>query len=158
MAPDRRGAGRVDFCRGPGVLVQAILQMVGGDRAAPIALLGVTFGSVVAQPYLRQLEELVACELPGISGLECKHFFSGAALYANSKICASLTAAGFAVKLPQQRCTALIETGKAFPLRYFEKSPIKRGYVLFPNASSLGKAVLASYLKECIAHARSRAA
>ena len=107
----------------------------------------------MAQPYLNQLEELVASELPGMSGLACKHFFSGAALYANTKICASLTTAGFAFKLPQHRCTDLIESGKASPLRYFENSPVKKGYVLFTDASSLGRAAIVSYLKECLAHA-----
>ena len=37
---------------------------------------------------------------PDISGdisLECKHFFSGAALYAEERICLSLTPAGVAV-------------------------------------------------------------
>jgi len=33
------GAGRVDFYRGPDVLLNAVLQMVGGDRNAPIALI-----------------------------------------------------------------------------------------------------------------------
>lgn len=33
------GAGRVDFYRGPEVLVQSILEMTGGDRNAPIALI-----------------------------------------------------------------------------------------------------------------------
>jgi rhodanese-related sulfurtransferase len=32
------GAGRVDFYRGPEVLLSSVLQMVGGDRSAPIAL------------------------------------------------------------------------------------------------------------------------
>ena len=112
----------------------------------------------MAQPYLHQLEELVARELPDVPGLECKHFFSGAALYSNTKICASLTTAGFAFKLPQHRCAALIEAGKACPLRYFEKSPVKRDYVLFPNATNLDKAVILSYLKECLSHTRSHAA
>jgi rhodanese-related sulfurtransferase len=33
------GAGRVDFYRGPEVLLSAVLQMVGGDKDAPIALI-----------------------------------------------------------------------------------------------------------------------
>lgn len=109
----------------------------------------------MAQPYLNQLEKLVASGLPGMSGLACKHFFGGAALYANSKICASLTSAGLAFKLPQHRCTDLIESGRASPLRYFESSPVKKGYVLFPDTSSLGRAAIVSYLKECLAHAHS---
>ena len=110
----------------------------------------------MSQPYLNTLEELVARELPGISGLMCKHFFSGAALYSNKTICASLTPAGFAFKLPEQRCSELIASEKASPLRYFEKSPVKKGYVLFPHASSLSNAVAVSYLKECLAHANSQ--
>jgi rhodanese-related sulfurtransferase len=33
------GAGRVDFYLGPEVLLSAVLQMVGGDKDAPIALI-----------------------------------------------------------------------------------------------------------------------
>ena len=33
------GAGRVDFYRGPEILLNSILQMVGGDKNAPIALI-----------------------------------------------------------------------------------------------------------------------
>lgn len=109
----------------------------------------------MAQPYFNTLEELVARELSGIPGLFCKHFFGGAALYLNAKICASLTPAGFAFKLGEERCSVLIASGKALPLRYFEKSPQKKGYVLFPAASKLGRAAAARYLNESLAHARS---
>lgn len=48
------GAGRVDFYRGPEVLVQSILQMVGGDKNAPIALICRTGSRTsVAQKYLQ---------------------------------------------------------------------------------------------------------
>lgn len=33
------GAGRIDFHRGPEVLLSSVLQIVGGDRNAPIALI-----------------------------------------------------------------------------------------------------------------------
>ena len=109
----------------------------------------------MAQPYLTNLDELVARELPGAHGLVCKHFFRGAALYSHNSICASLTPAGIAFKLPEHRCTALIASGRAMPLRYFDRSPVKKGYVLFPKASSLANADVASYLKECLSHANS---
>ena len=49
-------AGRVDFYRGPEVLVQSILQIVGGDRNAPIALICRTGNrTTVAQKCLRSL-------------------------------------------------------------------------------------------------------
>ncbi|MFP7726594.1 hypothetical protein, partial [Lysobacter sp. D1-1-M9] len=125
------------------------------SRFGLIQALGAHFGAVVAQPYLNDLEALVAGELSGFSGLVCKHFFGGAALYSNMKVCASLTPAGFAFKLSKHRCSYLIESGKASPLRYFENSPVKKGYVLSPDASNLSKAAVVSYLKECMAHATS---
>lgn len=50
------GARRVDFYRGPDVLVSSILQMVGGDRNAPIALICRTGNRTTqAQKYLRSV-------------------------------------------------------------------------------------------------------
>lgn len=72
-------------------------------------------------------------------------------MYSNLKICASLTPAGFAFKLPEGRCFDLIATGEALPLRYFTSSPVKKGYVLFPEAAGLGTAAIVAYLKECVA-------
>ena len=51
--------------------------------------------------------------------IEVKHFFSGAALYASGTICASLSPAGLAFKLPEKEVNDLITRGKAFPLKYF---------------------------------------
>ncbi len=85
--------------------------------------------------------------------LVCKRFFSGAALYANGKICASLTPVGLAFKLPQSRCENIIEEGKAEPLKYFERSPTKRGYILLPTPQNLSDADIALYLRECLAYA-----
>lgn len=48
------GAGRVDFYRGPEVLIQSVLQMVGGDKNAPIALICRTGNrTAMAQQYLQ---------------------------------------------------------------------------------------------------------
>jgi len=86
----------------------------------------------MAEPYLTALSEKIAeLELSTSEGvvLECKHFFSGAALYANGKICASLTPAGFGLKLPAEVRDRLITEGEGTELRYFEKAPIKKEYV-----------------------------
>ena len=49
------GAGRVDFYRGPEVLLNSILQMVGGDRNAPIALICRTVNRTTqAQKFLKE--------------------------------------------------------------------------------------------------------
>ena len=87
----------------------------------------------MAQPYLDQLEEKLSGwglrRLRGVE-LECKHFFAGAALYANGKIVASLTPAGLALKLPEETRLALFRTRKAKRLRYFAKGPVKKDYAV----------------------------
>ena len=70
--------------------------------------------------------------------LEIKHFFSGAALYANDKICASWSPGGLAFKLPTLEVANLIESGAAKPLTYFDKGRIKQGYAMF-EAPELSK-------------------
>ena len=91
----------------------------------------------MAQPYLETLSRKIRnLELPVSEDvtLECKHFFSGAALYANGKICASLTPAGFGLKLPADVRDLLIEDGDGHELRYFEKAPVKKEYVALSQA------------------------
>jgi len=65
--------------------------------------------------------------------LEVKHFFSGAALYANEVICISWSPMGLAFKLPESEVVELISCGKARPLRYFTKGHVKKGYAMFEN-------------------------
>jgi len=65
--------------------------------------------------------------------IECKHFFSGAAAYVDGTIFMSLTPVGLALKLSPERCAALLD-GDARPLRYFANGPIKKNYVLLPDA------------------------
>ncbi len=108
----------------------------------------------MAQPYLDQLRELVSA-IDGHQSLVCKHFFSGAALYVERSICVSLTSKGLAFKLPKSRCEDLFRQGKAIPLRYFDHSPIKKGYILLPDFQELSDTDLSSYFEECISHATS---
>ena len=84
----------------------------------------------MAEPYLTQLSQMLeSLEIPGVT-FECKHFFSGAALYAKGKICASLGPVGFAVKLPEIQRRGLISDGKEEQFRFFPDGPVKREYVL----------------------------
>ena len=106
----------------------------------------------MAQPYLDQLQELVVSLQPDNSDLVCKHFFSGAALYVENKLCASLTPKGLAFKLPKSHCDQLIEKGKAVPLRYFDNSPIKQSYILLPEPEHIGAREKSAYLQQCISH------
>lgn len=91
----------------------------------------------MAKKYLDALATLMARATSGTVTrvrLEQKHFFSGAAVYANGRICISLTPVGFALKLPEESRNALIEQTGAKPLRYFPKGPIKKDYVVLPKA------------------------
>ena len=90
----------------------------------------------MARAYLEKLSQLIVdlkIESETDAELETRHFFSGAAVYANKVICASWTPAGLAFKLPQAEATQMIANGKAKPLRYFAKGHIKKGYVMFEN-------------------------
>lgn len=91
----------------------------------------------MAEPYLELLTiKIGTLELRTSDELvlECKHFFSGAALYANGKICASLTPAGFGLKVPVEVRERMIAVGDGSALRYFEKAPVKKDYVALSPA------------------------
>ena len=89
----------------------------------------------MAKVYLERLQSLLAplaAELPAGVELVYRHFFGGAAAYANGRICISLTSVGLAMKLPEDCRTALMKEG-AKPLRYFPKAPVKKQYVIVPE-------------------------
>ena len=91
----------------------------------------------MAEPYLTRLAQIVddlGSITPG-AALRSKHFFSGAALYANGKIVASLSPAGFAVKLPADTRRSLIEEGKGTEFRFFANGPVKREYVALSEST-----------------------
>jgi hypothetical protein len=106
----------------------------------------------MAHPYLEQLQGLVSEAGIGDVDLDCKHFFSGAALYAGGKICATYTPVGLAFKLPRARCKELIAVKLAVPLCYFKGAPAKSGYALFQEPDDLSGESLSSYFSECIEH------
>lgn len=86
----------------------------------------------MAEPYFGRLDQFLSrLELVLADGvnLETKHFFSGAAIYANGSICVSLSPAGFAIKLPPELRESLIKSGAAKEFRFFANGPIKRDYV-----------------------------
>ena len=110
---------------------------------------------MMAKEYLEKLSELTKrTSLRGLKDtkLEVKHFFSGAALYSNGKICATLTPKGFAIKLPEKNREKLLKEGKAKKLRYFSKAPIKKDYILLPKAMTDDLKILRYYIKMSIKH------
>jgi len=115
----------------------------------------------MADPYRERLATML--RVAGLNKarglrLECKHFFSGAALYASGTICASLTPVGFAVKLPEESRAALLRQRRGRPLRYFRGGPIKKEYVVLSGATLSEPAAVRRLLRESIRYAtRSKA-
>ena len=90
----------------------------------------------MVEAHLQTLTSLLdgaAAHLDSAVAVECKHFFSGAAAYADGRIFMTLTPVGLALKLPEGARTALLDQG-ATPLQYFPKAPIKKDYVVLPDA------------------------
>ena len=88
----------------------------------------------MAKEYFEQLINLIeSLDIKAQPSKEImvKHFFSGAALYINGRICASLTPVGLAFKLPEKEVAEQSSKGKAVPLKYFPEGHIKKDYVLF---------------------------
>ena len=88
--------------------------------------------------------------------IECKHFFGGAAAYAQGKIFMTLTPVGLALKLPEASRDRLIALG-AQPLRYFPTGPIKKDYVVVPEGLANDRATLAPWIEESIRFVQSSA-
>jgi TfoX/Sxy family transcriptional regulator of competence genes len=85
--------------------------------------------------HIKALESLLATATPGLDRevtIECKHFFGGAAAYANGRIFMTLTSVGVALKLPEESRAEVTDLG-GMPLRYFPKGPIKKDYVIVPD-------------------------
>ena len=107
----------------------------------------------MAKEYLEQLSALMKRATSGRFEnvtLECKHFFSGAAVYANGRICMSLTPVGFAIKLPEGSRSALAKQEGIKPLRYFPKGPIKKNYVVLSRAMLKDMKTLRRWVKASI--------
>jgi len=56
-------------------------------------------------------------------------------LFAEGRICMSLTPVGLALKLPPETKERLLADSQAESLRYFPDSPIKKDYALFPGGA-----------------------
>jgi TfoX/Sxy family transcriptional regulator of competence genes len=98
--------------------------------------------------HLAKLRSIVAAAAPGLGpeiAIECKHFFSGAAAYADGRIFMTLTSVGLALKLPQEHRAELTRRGGK-PLRYFPRGPIKKDYVVVPDAIAHDAAALTPWI------------
>ncbi len=85
--------------------------------------------------------------------IECKHFFGGAAAYADGRIFMTLTTVGLALKLPEASRLTLLDAG-AMPLQYFPNAPIKKDYVVLPDDLANDANALAPWIAESVAFSR----
>lgn len=100
----------------------------------------------MAQAYLQKLRSLLERIAPPAGPrIECKHFFSGAAAYADGHIFMSLTPAGLALKLPEAARISLKSKGGT-ELRYFPKAPIKKDYIVLPEAIAADDRAVARWI------------
>jgi TfoX/Sxy family transcriptional regulator of competence genes len=109
----------------------------------------------MAEPYLTQLQQILT-QIGQLSDenitLETKHFFSGAALNANEKMCASLSPAGFALKLPEETRLNIIADGKGSEFRFFPTGPIKIEYVALSDSTLENEQLFRKLVKQSISY------
>lgn len=107
----------------------------------------------MAKEHLEQLAALIrqatSGSFKGVT-LECKHFFSGAAVYANGRICISLTPVGFAIKLAEASRSILMKQKGVKQLQYFPEGPIKKDYVVLPKTMLNDMKILRHWVKVSI--------
>ena len=108
----------------------------------------------MAREFVERLAALLAptlAALPSGVTVEIRHFFSGAAAYADDRICITLTPAGLALKLAEDGRARLLAEG-AEPLRYFPKAPIKKQYVVLPDGLAEDPEQLRFWARQSIDH------
>ena len=108
----------------------------------------------MVKKYVEELTELfkkINYSKKGIS-IEIKHFFSGAAVYANNKICMTLTPVGLAIKVPKKLRNKLLKEKGTKKLKYFPSAPIKKDYVVLSKTLFNDLMTLKNLVKESIAY------
>ncbi len=108
----------------------------------------------VVDSYVQELASLLEQAAPVLdraAAIETRHFFGGAAAYADGRIFASHTPVGLALKLPEDDRAVLLDSG-ATPLRYFPNAPIKQDYVVLPDAIAVDSAALAGWIEKSVAY------
>ena len=117
-------------------------------------------GSPMVSGYIKALCSLLttaACGLDREVRIECKHFFGGAAAYANGCIFMTLTSVGVALKLPEESRAEVTDLG-GMPLRYFPKGPIKKDYVIVPDRLARNADEIAPWIVKSVLFSLSRVA
>ena len=107
--------------------------------------------------HLRALRSILntgGLDLGRSATIECKHFFSGAAAYADGRIFMTLTPVGLALKLCASDRAILLDQGAA-ALRYFPGGPIKKDYVVIPESLRSDDFALARWISTSVEFCKS---
>ena len=105
----------------------------------------------MVQAYLLELRSLLdRLAPPAGRHIECKHFFAGAAAFADGHIFMTSTPAGLALKLPAPSRATLLDMG-GWLLRYFSNGPIKKDYMIVPDGMAADEIALEPWVGESIA-------
>lgn len=105
--------------------------------------------------YLSNLQRFLSAARPDLQGthnLEFNGVFGAVAGYVHGRIFVSCGKFGLALKLPPERCAALIANGSAGPLRYFSKGHIKKSYAVLTEGSMEDSSLLRELMDESIAY------
>ena len=110
----------------------------------------------MVESHLRALRSILNTGEPDLersATIECKHFFSGAAAYADGRIFMTLTTVGLALKLDASDRAALLDQGATL-LRYFPSAPIKKDYVVLPESIRSDDVALAPWIDASVEFCR----
>ena len=112
----------------------------------------------LVKDYFSQLSELldrIAPACPSGVTIAIKHFFGGAAAYADKRIFMSLTNVRLALKLPHEDRLHLFRSGDARELRFFTNAQVKKQYALISKDIVNDHAATKSLIEKSIAFALS---
>lgn len=105
--------------------------------------------------YLSNLQSILYSARPDLQrahDLQFKSSFGAVAGYVNGRIFVSFGKFGLALKLPPERCAALIAEGSAGPLRYFPKGHLKKSYAVLPERTIEDSSLLRDLMNESIGY------
>ena len=99
----------------------------------------------------KDLQKKMEAAMPSNVVWRFKPMFGGIGVYANDKMCVSLSDIGLAVKLAGDEYAALLKLKGAKPLQYEPGAPVSKTYVVVPQTMLSEPKALAHWLGICAA-------
>jgi len=101
----------------------------------------------------RALQKTMEAAMPAHVDWRFKPMFGGIGVYANDKMCVSLSDIGLAVKLAPAEQEALLKLKGAKRLQYEPSQPPSKTYIVVPEAMLADRKALGHWLAVSAAHA-----